>query len=348
MNNYDAVRSAIGDADASTPVERRKVYRRLTDDLQRQIAASQPAFRNSLTVRLRNLRQAIQEFEQDFVAGTLRAPLPVFDRPAPDPAVSMVLSSAPRAHPLGRLRTIVALTLRFLRHLSRIGPAAALWIVVEPILQMGIIITVYSLLGAASILDMDPFPFVVLGVGSWFMFRMIMLRSAIMPFDRGLILIPRVRLTDIVISRAIAYSIIYTWALFFFMTIVELTGRGSEIDNLLAMVIDWISIILLAIGFGLFIRGLSDHMPAMVRIVPWISRIFFYTSGIVYVTEQLPDFISKFLLFNPLLHSIQSLRANFFVAYETNDVSIIYSYCWAVVLITLGLTMQAERLSRHR
>jgi capsular polysaccharide transport system permease protein len=348
MNSYDAIRFAVGEAHAETPAARRQVYKALTDELQSQIVATQPRMRSPLAERLRALRQAIQEFEQDFVAGTLRAPLPEGDRAPPDPSLSMVSDPAPRAHPLGRIRTIVALTLRYLRHLSRIGPAAAMWLVVEPILQMSIIVAIYSLLGAASIMDMDPFPFVVLGVASWFMFRIIMLRTSVMAMDRGLHLLPRVRLIDVIISRALSYVIIYTWALVFFMTLVELSGRGSAPDNLSGMVLSWSAVALLGLGFGLVLRGLIDHVPVLVRFAPWIVRIFFYTSGVVYVSEQIPDFIAKYLLFNPALHAIQSLRADFFISYETREVSLVYAFCWAIGLIALGLTMQAERLSRHR
>lgn len=348
MNSYDAIRVAVSEADASTPAARRQVYKKLTDEVQSQIAATQPRFRSPLAERLRALRLAIQEFEQDFLAGTLREPLPEGVREPPDPSLSTISNPAPRADPLGRIRTIVSLTLRFLRHLSRIGPAAALWLVVEPIMQMSLIVALYSLLGAASILDMDPFPFVVLGVASWVVLRIIMLRTATMPMDRGLHLLPRVRLIDVILSRALSYVIIYTWALLFFMTLVELSGRGSAPDSLGGMVLSWSAVILLGLGFGLVLRGFIEYVPILIRFTPWIIRIFFYTSGIVYVSEQLPDFISKYLLYNPALHAIQSLRSNFFTSYETNEVSLVYAYGWAIGLIAFGLTMQAERLSRHR
>lgn len=347
MNEYDTVRAAIQSSGATTPADRKLVYRDLIETLHRKIAETQPRFRSVLAERLRALRQATKEFERDYLDEALRPEGPKVDKTPPDPSVSTLFRLAPRAHSLGRVRTIVALTLRFLRHLSRIGPAAAVWIFIEPIIQMAVIVGIYSLIGATSIMDMETLPFVVLGVGAWFMFRIIVVRTANMAVEPNLVLIPRIRMIDVLVSRALAYAILYTWSLCFFLILIELTGRGVEIDSILGVVASWFAVFLFAIGTGLIFRGLISYVPVLVRFTPWIVRLFFYTGGIVFVSEQLPDFLAKWMLLNPLFDATQSLRSAFFTTYQSTESSLIYSYVVSIALIAVGLMVQAGRLSKH-
>lgn len=347
MSDYDTVRAAVEEGCATTVAERRGIYSALTASLQQQIAEVPPQFRRSLASRTRKLRQAIAEFEQDVRAGVVRAPSPTLNVPPPDPAVSTVLAAAPPAAPLGRVRTIIALTLRFLRHLSRIGPAAAVWLLLEPLIQVSIIVAIYSIIGASTIHDMPPLPFVVLGITAFFMFRMTMIKSALMPIEPALALLPRVRLTDVIASRSLSYMIIYTWALLFFLTALTIFDKNAEVENIPGVIMAWVAVVLLGAGVGLLMRGIVSHVPAFARVAPWINRIFFYSSGVIFVSEQIPDFIAKWLLLNPVLHAVQSIRSAYFVTYESIEVSLIYAYSWALGLIALGLTIQAGRLSRH-
>ncbi|GEM_PF-2638955 len=347
MSEYETVRAAIQASEAATLSDRKLVYKELTEALQRKIAETQPRFRSILAQRLRALRQAIKDFERDYLAETLRPESVKIDKTPPDPSVSTVFQTAPKAQPLGRVRTIVALTLRFLRHLSRIGPAAAVWIFVEPIIQMSVIVGIYTLIGATTIMDMETLPFVVLGVGAWFMFRIIVLRTANMAVESNLTLIPRIRMIDVLLSRALAYAILYTWSLCFFLILIELTGRGVEIDSVSGIVASWFGVFLFAIAAGLIFRGLISYVPVLVRFTPWIVRVFFYTGGVIFVSEQLPDFIAKWMLLNPLFDATQSLRSAFFTTYQSTESSLIYCYVVSIALIAIGLMVQAGRLSKH-
>ena len=63
-------------------------------------------------------------------------------------------------------------------------------------------------------------------------------------------------------------------------------------------------------------------------------------------SEQLPEFIARPLLYNPLLHAIQHMRSAYFEAYESLDVSILYAFFWALGLVTAGLVLEAAKRSR--
>lgn len=348
MSEYETVRAAVLAGGAETVADRKAVYTQLIDQLQFKVAETQPRFRQALAAQLRLLRAAVNDFERDMRAGSLLPPPPPVDRTPPDPSLSTVDEAAPPAHPLGRVRTIVALTLRFLRHLSRMGPAAAFWIFVEPLLQMSIIVGVYAMLGATTIVDMEPLPFVVLGIGAWIMFRITVIRTVSMPIEANLSLIPRVRMIDIILSRALAFGMIYTWALLFFLTLLFVLGRGVEVDSISGVVASWLSVLLFAVSLGLVLRGLVAYVPVLFRFTPWIVRIFFYTGGVVVVSEQLPDFLSKYMMMNPLANATQSLRSAYFTTYQSTESSLTYVYVASTLLFAVGLMIHAGRLSKPK
>lgn len=351
MNEYDRVRRAVESAGARTARERAAIYKGLMAEVSAAVAAAPRHARKEASQRPRAMGVAIRAYETDVLAGTVRdwspEKEPAVDAPdAPDPAADTVIQRAPPAPALSRLRNLLALTGRHLTLLTRAGPAAAAWMVIEPLLQIGIIIGIYLLLGHTSIMDMPPLAFAAVGTAPWFMFRMAYIRVAVPAIETGLILIPRIHGIDILASRALAYCLIYSAAGLVLLGLIGLAGVGAGVERPLDVLATWGCVLGLAFGFGLTLRGLIGYVPFLQRATPWFARILFYTSGILFVTEQLPEFIARPLLFNPLLNAIQHLRSAYFVTYESYEASLTYALVWAGVLVTTGLVLEAAKGSR--
>ena len=346
MSDYDKVRRAVEKSGAVTPRDRTGVYKALIAEAH---AAARNAPRQSQRIanaRPRNLGAAIRAYELDVLAGRVRDPEPEVERVAVDATADTISAPAPPAPPLSRVRTLLALTGRHLVTLARAGPAASAWMIIEPLLQIGIIVAIYLVLGHTHIMDMPPLAFAVMGTAPWFMFRMSYIRVAVAPIDAGLVLVPRIRGIDVLVSRVLAFAVIYSIAGIVMMSAVSLAGQGAAVERPLDVAASWGVVILLALGFGLTLRGLIGYVPFMQRGAPWLARILFYTSGVLFVTEQLPEFIARPLLYNPLLHAIQHMRSAYFEVYESLDVSILYALFWGLGLVTMGLILEAARRTR--
>ncbi|MGH7021043.1 MAG: hypothetical protein ACREEY_14240, partial [Brevundimonas sp.] len=144
------------------------------------------------------------------------------------------------------------------------------------------------------------------------------------------------------------FGMIYTWALLFFLTLLFVLGRGVEVDSISGVVASWLSVLLFAVSLGLVLRGLVAYVPVLFRFTPWIVRIFFYTGGVVVVSEQLPDFLSKYMMMNPLANATQSLRSAYFTTYQSTESSLTYVYVASTLLFAVGLMIHAGRLSKPK
>lgn len=345
MDDYESIRIAVQDAGADTPSDRAAVYLQLQEALRQQIDNIPFKLRRGLTHRIRELREATQQYEKDALKGALRPALAPAVKEAADPTIPTVLTAAPLARPLGRIRSSVTLTFRYLVLLSRAGPAAAFWIVVEPLLQILLIVGLYALTGRSQILDMEAVPFALLGISAIIMFRMIMMRVAMPLPEPALLLIPRIRAVDMMLGRTFGTLIIYSTALAVALLILALFGVQEDFDDALHFVEAWGCIALLGFGLGVTLRGLVAYAPFLQRAVPWLARLLFWISGVMFVSEQLPDFVARYLLLNPLLNAIQGLRSAFFVSYESVEISLLYAFVWGIGLTTLGLSILATRVS---
>lgn len=341
MNEYDTVRQAVEAAGARTGKERAVVYTALRNQRRASLRKLPTRVAAGAKNTARTLNDAIRSYELDFVAGKIRdwsehlAPVQV------DPTLDTVTVPAPPAPALSRIRTLATLTSRTLLLLGRAGPAASVWIVIEPLMQIGIILAIYLALGHSSIVDMDPLPFAVIGTSAWFMFRMTYIRCAVGPVDESLLLIPRIRAVDVLACRALAYGVIYTLAGIAILTVLGALGLGAPIERPLDVFFTWCVILVMAFSLGMILRTLCAYVPVLQRGVPWTARLLIYSSGVLFVTEQLPDFLAKPMLLNPLLNALQHLRSAYFTTYESHDISMAYATVCSMAMLTVGLVLYA-------
>jgi capsular polysaccharide transport system permease protein len=341
MSEYDTVRRAVETAGVRTGKERAVIYQRLRTQRRASLRKLPTRVAAGAKNTVRTLNDAIRSYELDLVAGKVRDWSEALPAAQIDPSIDTVTAPASSAPPLSRIRTLAPLTMRTLLLLRRAGPAASVWIVIEPLMQIGIILAIYLALGYTDIVDMDPLPFAVVGTSAWFMFRMTYIRCAVGPVDESLLLIPRIRAVDVLACRALSYGVIYTLAGIAVLTVLGLFGLGAPVERPMDVFFTWCVILVMAFSLGIILRTLCAYVPVLQRGVPWTARLLIYSSGVLFVTEQLPDFLAKPMLLNPLLNALQHLRSAYFTTYESHDVSLAYATVSSIAMLTLGLILYA-------
>lgn len=222
-----------------------------------------------------------------------------------------------------------------------------IWLVVEPMFQIGLIVLLYWVMQHTYVLDMPAIPFAVVGIGGWLMFRTV-LRHVTTGAGRemGILNYPLITRFDIVLSRAIFYGLLYLMIVFLITWLVWYFGFGGGIAHLTLFLWFWFVLWIFAFGFGLACMTLIDVYPALRKLIPLLLRKLIYLSGVVIVTEQLPSEYRIFFLWNPICHALQLLRSAMFLEYQTEDGSAIYLYAWALGSLVFGLA--AERANRKK
>lgn len=233
------------------------------------------------------------------------------------------------------LRLLMSLYLMEMRAKT---PLYYFWLLAEPAIQVTVIVAVYTIFGRTLVLDMPALPFAVVGVSGILMFRSVMNRMTVgMGRDANLLSLPRISVFDVYLARALHMGLIYMAIGALYLYVLYLFGTGGAPEDPLRVLGWWAMIWSMGFGFGLTLGGLMRIMPWIRRLNIVIFRFTFMTSGVFYVSEQLPDEIKRIVIWNPLLHMFQNMRDAYFWEYSTKETSFAYPAVAAILMLFVGL-----------
>lgn len=325
---------------------------------ERSAMASDDAEREAARRQALEVERGIRLFETDIRARRISL-APTRPTPAAEPATIFpfegpVIDPEPVPRDLlsglaAHLTRIEALAWRTARLTAAGGPLSYLWLLIEPTIPIGFLILIYTLLGRGAVMDMPIAAFVVLGVGSWFLFRAVFLRlSAGLGSEVQLRRLPRITEFDAYAGRACFFVMLYLLIVIAALSALIWFGMAPPPDQplLVAALMAWMAVA----GFfnGVSFGYLALKFPPVAKIKGILVRIVYITSGAMYVTEQFPEEIKFFLLINPFLHCVQKIRDAYFSSYSTSDTSLLYMafYLFVSVLVGAACLRAAARLPR--
>ncbi|HHI81857.1 MAG TPA: hypothetical protein ENJ99_01770, partial [Rhizobiales bacterium] len=270
-------------------------------------------------------------------------------RPAPDIS-GAVLPRPPGFFSAlsGKAHVFAVLMKRIVSTAASTDRLAYFWLLVEPMIQVMVVVSVYWLLGRTIVMGMPAIPFAITGVSAWLMFRTILLRVGQgLSRDFGVCFFPGVTRLMVLLARAAFLGIVYFIAALVMLFLVNyLDVARTEPQNLFMFTVIWIVIWLQAVGFSFVLAYALTLAPALRKFMPFGVRVLFLLSGVAVITEQLPGSFKPYFLWNPVLHAMQFLRSAWFWQYHTSDASAFYMLSWTVLVLFLGLS--CEQLQTRR
>lgn len=237
-----------------------------------------------------------------------------------------------------RLLGILSLWFYELNHDASQDRIGFIWLFIDPLIQIMVICSVPLLIQPEFVYDMAILPFSIIGAIFWLVFR----TSAINVMTGGGSLKPQlehphIRKFDIMVAKAFYSFVNYFFAgviLLFVTVFFHLTdGPQNFLILITCFTISWI----IGICFGIIANSLINLYPAIRRLIAYSLRFIGLASGLFYIPEQLPQRISEFLLYNPLLQLVQAGRSYWFYEYSSMDVNFTYIFYWFISLIFLAL-----------
>lgn len=247
---------------------------------------------------------------------------------------------------LWRFSIILSLWLRSISFEASQDRIGYLWLVLDPLIHVLIICIVPLLLHDSQVADMNTFPFAIIGACYWLTFR----AAATGALAGGGILKPQmshpsVRRFDIILARGLSALVVYFFVGTALIFVTAYMGLSEFPVHLPIFVISFIVSWMFGMAYGIILHSLVLRYPGVRRINGFLIRFIAFTSGLFYVTEQLPDHIAAIFLWNPLLHVVQIARSAWFFTYKSRDADPIYVfYClMAIILLSLACIIVDER-----
>ncbi len=238
-----------------------------------------------------------------------------------------------------RTRVCAAVLRRYIHTTAGTERLGYFWTVLEPMIQIVLVVSMYWILGYPTIFGMPTIPFTIIGVSAWLMMRMIMFRIGHgLGREATLCSIPIIKPLDIIIAKSIFYGITYTAVMLVGLFVTEIFNEHKfEIQNLPLFLGYWLVFWLFSVGFGLSYAKFIHSYPWMERTSLFMLRGIYLLSGALFVSEQLPTGMREWIVWIPTVHGIQLMRSAFFWEYESTDASAPYFLISTLLVAAFGL-----------
>ena len=176
-----------------------------------------------------------------------------------------------------------------------------------------------------------------------YMARFIMLGIIL---NKPLLSFPKVKITDILIARALMEILSTGLVIIILMGIFWSLGIGFAPRDPVQAFYAIGACMLLGLGLGVVNSILAVAMPMWVTGFALVIIVLWLTSGVFFVAHALPQALRYPLSFNPVVHGVEWLRSAYYEGYGSNFIDKPYLLGHALFWLFLGFLL--ERAVRGR
>jgi len=221
-----------------------------------------------------------------------------------------------------------------------------LWALIEPILHVAVLSTIYVVWGRqAPIGNLQLF--FVTGIMPFFLFSHTSSRlSRSISSNTQLLRLPPVTNMDIVFAKAILQGLTWIAVLAILLFLLKLGDKFVMPERIETCAAAAFFTFMLGFGVGLINAVLNMLFKSWEHLYSAVTRPLYLLSGVFYLVDSLPDQARRVLVYNPLVHSIEWFRSGYFTNFSSLTLDRAYLIEWAIATVVLGLCL--ERAMRRR
>lgn len=247
-------------------------------------------------------------------------------------------------------RVIYALTLR--EALGKYGKSKIgyLWALLEPIIQILLLVTIFTMLERRSPLGGDLAVFFTTGIVPWLIYSNLGNRmSGALGANQALLAYPHVTPFDVLFSRALLESITMIVVFIIIISALQAVGRSAVIYDLNNVLVGIGLLMLFAMGVGMINSAIRMYFDGWDKIFRASNRPLYFLSGIFFTSASLPHQARDYLQWNPIFQYVEWIRSGFFSTYQNMYINHSYAlFCSAIsVFLGLSLTQYTRRQARN-
>ena len=176
-----------------------------------------------------------------------------------------------------------------------------------------------------------------------YMSRFIMLGLVL---NRPLLIFPTIKLTDILLARAIVEVLSAGIVILILIIYFALEGVDFVPYDIVGAYRALGAAMLLGVGFG-FVNAVIAQAAVFWATGYSLFMIFLWmASGILFIPDNLPELARDILYYNPVLQVVSATRAAFYEGYAS--LTLDYGYLFASAFVSLFLGLLLARFARGR
>ena len=255
------------------------------------------------------------------------------------------LKKLPRLKPRGGLsvmRTAIwALLLRELQ--TRFGQyrLGYVWVVLEPLLSIGILLVLFGTVMQRTLPGMDYEIFLLNGILPFFMFRSGVIQAlGAIQANKGLFSYRPVKPIDALLARTFLEFLLTFIAYIFFSLVFLWFSYNISFEHIPELLCYWGLLFIFMVSFSLIFMVIGDFSKEIGKFLSVAFLILYLLSGIIYSIHIVPAQYREYLLWNPLIHIIELMRHAVAPNYElVSGINLTYFILWIIGSMFIGLLL---------
>ncbi|MGP1607635.1 MAG: ABC transporter permease [Moraxella sp.] len=213
------------------------------------------------------------------------------------------------------------------------------WLFVEPMMfTLGIVILWYNLKGAHDG-SLNIIPFAVTGYSTVLMWRNSAGRTVhAIEANMGLLYHRNVKIVDVFLARMLLEIASATLSFLFLSLSLITLGLMDLPNDFLLIFFGWCLLAWFSLALGLLVGSLAELSELVDRFWHTITYLLFPLSGAAFMVEWLPELLQKFVLYMPMVHSVEMIRHGYYGNLVVTHENIPY-FIWSnLILSFIGLS----------
>ena len=219
------------------------------------------------------------------------------------------------------------------------------WMIAEPMAFTLIMVGIRSFIrGDRFIVNADFIPWMITGLMGFFLIREGMLRGlGAVNANTALFAYRQVQPVDPVLVRTALEGLLRSFIFLLFIAGALMLGVDMKPDNAITAMAWWFSLWSLGLGLGLITSVAGTLVPEVGTVVRMLSLPLLILSGVIFPLNNLPHWLLEYLMYNPIVHGLELLRAGFFEGYVViHGTSATYFWMFTLSALALGLLMHVR------
>jgi capsular polysaccharide transport system permease protein len=156
---------------------------------------------------------------------------------------------------------------------------------------------------------------------------------------KGLLVYPAVKPIDPFFARFLFQLIITIFAYSVFCLAALWLGVDFSLANLGTVLSCYLITWVIGSGLGLILGVSVAHYPEIEMVMNFLQRPILFISAVLFPASALSTQAREWLMWNPLVHTIEQARHALFPFYNATETNLLYPLICALVTLAMGLTM---------
>ena len=215
-----------------------------------------------------------------------------------------------------------------------------LWLIVEPMLFVGGISTLWYVGNLHSFTNIPVFAFAITGYAATFLWRNATNRcsKAIEP-NIGLLYHRNVKVIDIFASRTLLELIGGTASFFILTVTLAAVGLMQWPQNVILLLAGWLLQAWFAFALGCIVGVFSERSKFFERIWGVVNLLLFPVSGALFMVHWIPPSLQDIVLLLPMVHGVEMIRHGYFGQLAPTHENPMYFVVANMLLTLVGLAL---------